>query len=139
MGDAMGSNLMDKNQIAVTAIALMRDSVHSEVELLGADFKKLIEPVMELLTSKDVSFDDESKEVFRAAFEGLARKMIDFVDAISETERMADSALEGLGFGSVQIQALTADTKEGKIVSVPIGKSKKSFDAGKKGYRKFDA
>jgi len=130
---------MDKNQIAVTAIALMRDSVHSEVELLGADFKKLIEPVMELLQSKDVSFDDESKEVFRAAFEGLARKMIDFVDAISETERMADSALEGLGFGSVQIQALTADTKEGKIVSVPIGKSKKSFDAGKKGYRKFDA
>ncbi len=130
---------MDKNQIAVTAIALMRDSIHSEVELLGADFKKLIEPVMELLTSKDVSFDDESKEVFRAAFEGLARKMIDFVDAVSETERMADSALEGLGFGSVQIQALTADTKEGKIVSVPIGKSKKSFDAGKKGYRKFDA
>lgn len=130
---------MDKNQIAVTAIALMRDSIHSEVELLGADFKKLIEPVMELLQSKDVSFDDESKEVFRAAFEGLARKMIDFVDAVSETERMADSALEGLGFGSVQIQALTADPKEGKIVSVPIGKSKKSVDTGKKGYRKFDA
>ena len=130
---------MDKNQIAVTAIALMRDSVHSEVELLGADFKKLLEPVMELFNSKDVVFDPESKEVLRATFEGLARKMIDFVDAISETERMADSALEGLGYGSVQIQALTADKKEGKIVSVPIGKSKKIADTGKKGYRKFDA
>ena len=139
MGDEVGGNLMDKNQIAVTAIALMRDSVHAEVELLGADFKKLIDPVMELLKSEDVVFDDESKEVFRAAFEGLARKMIDFVEAISETEAMASSALEGLGYGSVQIQTLTMDNKEGKIVSAPIGKGKKPADVGKKGYKKFNA
>lgn len=130
---------MDKNQIAVTAIALMRDSVHSEVELLGAEFKNLLEPVIGLLNSKEVVFDPESREILRATFEGLARKMVDFVDAISETEKMADSALDGLGYGSVQIQALTADKKEGKIVSVPIGKSKKSVDIGKTGYRKFNA
>lgn len=139
MGDEVGGNLMDKNQIAVTAIALMRDSVHSEVELLGADFKKLVEPVMALLKSEDVVFDDESKEVFRAAFEGLARKMIDFVEAISDTEAMASSALEGLGYGSVQIQTLSVDSTEGKIVSVPIGKGKKGIDVGKKGFKKFNA
>lgn len=133
---------MDKNQIAVTAIALMRDSVHAEVELLGSDFKNLLEPVMGLLQSKEVVFDPESREVLRATFEGLARKMIDFVDAISETEKMADSALDGLGYGSVQIQALVSDKSEGKIVSVPIGKAgkgKKNVDAGNKKYRKFDA
>lgn len=130
---------MDKNQIAVTAIALMRDSVHSEVELLGAEFKNLIEPVMGLLNSKEVVLDPESKEVLRATFEGLARKMIDFVDAISETEAMADSALDGLGYGSVKIQTLSVDSTEGKIVSVPIGKGKKGIDVGKKGFKKFNA
>ena len=130
---------MDKNQIAVTAIALMRDSVHSEVELLGADFKKLVEPVVALLQSKGVVCDPESREVLRATFEGLARKMIDFVDAISETEQMADSALDGLGYGSVKIQTLSVDSTEGKIVSVPIGKGKKGIDVGKKGFKKFNA
>lgn len=132
---------MDRQQIAVTAIALMRDSVHSEVELLGAEFKKLIEPVMGHVLSENSGMTDESREVFRAAFEGIARKMIDFVDAISATEQMANAALEGMGYGSVQIQALVQDDDGKKIVSKPIRKAGKIMQDPKykKGFSGRDA
>jgi hypothetical protein len=131
-------NDMNKEQIAITAIALMRDAIYSEVESLGGEIKSIMNPAADLILGKQDKTTEEVVEMFRATMIKISEKMIDFVDAMGEVEKMADSALEGLGHTGVTITALTVDENDKKIVGKSVRKGGKAFadPKYKKGFSK---
>lgn len=122
---------MDKEQIAVTAIALMRDAIYSEVESLGAEMKNIMTPAADIILGDKEKTKEDVVEVFKKTMIGISQKMIDFVEAMGEVEKMADSALEGLGHTGVTITALVADKDDKKIVGKSIRKGGKAFTDAK--------